>query len=172
MCNAYIVVDLLNHPKICIISLPSPYLVPLVLFPFRPGTYSNYDSGSPIIIPSSSSSSRDVLVGLVSWGEWCADPFFPGVNSRVSDASDWIDEIVCALSADPPSDFCPFSWYGTWKRHKRIITGGLLAACIVLGIVLQAMRRRNNKNKMLPEIKPSYSQATTYESIESVEVTP
>ena len=36
-----------------------------------------YDSGSPIIIPGDSPED-DLLVALVSWGEGCADPNFPG----------------------------------------------------------------------------------------------
>lgn len=36
---------------------------------------SSYDSGSPIIIPGRK---HDLLVGLVSWGEECGDPDFPG----------------------------------------------------------------------------------------------
>jgi hypothetical protein len=45
------------------------------------------------------------LVALVSWGVLCADPDYPGVNSRVSDMSDWIDATVCELSENPPADF-------------------------------------------------------------------
>lgn len=65
---------------------------------------SSYDSGSPIIVPGRTPHD-DVLVALVSWGEMCADPSFPGVNARVSFASDWIDAMVCAMSENPPSDF-------------------------------------------------------------------
>jgi len=41
-------------------------------------SYSAYDSGSPIIIPGDGADVADVIVGLVSWGEGCADPDFPG----------------------------------------------------------------------------------------------
>jgi hypothetical protein len=41
---------------------------------------SAYDSGSPIIIPRSDDAGQDLLVALVSWGELCADPQFPGMN--------------------------------------------------------------------------------------------
>jgi Trypsin len=66
-----------------------------------------YDSGSPIIIPGEALED-DLLVGLVSWGEDCADPSFPGVNARISDAYDWIRATVCAMSAYPPDDICHF----------------------------------------------------------------
>jgi hypothetical protein len=38
---------------------------------------SYYDSGSPVIIKGNKPE-QDVLVGLVSWGELCGDPNFPG----------------------------------------------------------------------------------------------
>lgn len=63
-----------------------------------------YDSGGPIVIPGNDFND-DTLVALVSWGIGCADPVFPGVNARVSSVSAWIDEQVCRLSDDPPSDF-------------------------------------------------------------------
>ena len=43
--------------------------------------FSSFDSGSPIIIPKSDDDDEDLLVALVSWGELCADPQFPGMNS-------------------------------------------------------------------------------------------
>jgi hypothetical protein len=68
--------------------------------------YSSYDSGSPVIIPGDDTADHpDILVALVSWGVLCADPDYPGVNSRVSDMSDWIDATVCELSENPPADF-------------------------------------------------------------------
>ena len=67
-----------------------------------------YDSGSPIVLPGDAlDGTDDVLVALVSWGEACADPDFPGVNARISDAYDWIRATLCALSAYPPADLCP-----------------------------------------------------------------
>jgi secreted trypsin-like serine protease len=66
---------------------------------------SAYDSGSPIILPGKSAS-EDILIGLVSWGEDCADDVFPAVNARVSDAYDWIRANVCIISRDPPDYLC------------------------------------------------------------------
>ncbi|KAJ2941650.1 hypothetical protein O0L34_g14708 [Tuta absoluta] len=45
------------------------------------------DSGGPLIHRTTEG---DVLVGIVSWGNDCADPYYPGVNARVSALSDWI----------------------------------------------------------------------------------
>lgn len=42
------------------------------------------DSGGPL------AHNGNVLVGVVSWGFGCADPFYPGVNARVSQFTNWI----------------------------------------------------------------------------------
>jgi secreted trypsin-like serine protease len=80
---------------------------------FEPGKDScAFDSGSPLIIttsdndePSSLSSRDDYLVAQVSWGMECADEIFPAVNARVSTVLDWIDDIVCDWSVNPPAEF-------------------------------------------------------------------
>lgn len=41
------------------------------------------DSGSPLL-------HNNVIVGIRSWGIGCAEPNFPGVNARISVASNWI----------------------------------------------------------------------------------
>jgi secreted trypsin-like serine protease len=64
----------------------------------------NYDSGGPIV-RIDNATNQHVLVGSVSWGEECGDPDFPGVNSRTSQASDWIDAVVCEFSDYPPEEF-------------------------------------------------------------------
>lgn len=40
-----------------------------------------------------------------STGIDCADPVFPGIQARISDSYQWIEEQVCKLSLDPPRDF-------------------------------------------------------------------
>ena len=73
---------------------------------FAPGRDTcNGDSGGPVIVPGRDPAD-DVQVGIVSWGEDCADPIFPGVASRVSHSYDWIERWVCALDGlDAPDWF-------------------------------------------------------------------
>ena len=51
------------------------------------------DSGGPLVLLGDTP--LQVQVGVVSWGIGCADPSFPGVYSRVSQAYDWIVCEVC-----------------------------------------------------------------------------
>lgn len=79
----------------------------------------NYDSGSPIIIHNDQG--EHALVGMVSWGEECADDIFPAVNSRISEALDWINEIVCDWSEYPPPSF---GCYPTDAPTMVVVAGG------------------------------------------------
>ena len=54
------------------------------------------DSGGPLVI-------GDKLVGVVSWGDGCAQASKPGVNARVSSAYDWIQNQICCISDAPPN---------------------------------------------------------------------
>merc|ERR1712087_549136 len=48
------------------------------------------DSGGPLVIKDSNSGG-DVQVGIVSWGNGCADPNYPGVYSRIATAINFIN---------------------------------------------------------------------------------
>lgn len=59
------------------------------------------DSGGPLY-----DQVNNALVGVVSWGNGCADPSYPGVYSQVSDRYDWIKTTVCASHSTPLPNFC------------------------------------------------------------------
>jgi trypsin len=75
------------------------------------------DSGGPLVIRSDSG---DVQVGVVSWGELCASPKYPGVYCRVSDQYEWIKTNVCGESSAPPS------WFECESDSSVKLTGGLV----------------------------------------------
>jgi len=58
------------------------------------------DSGGPLVVLGDT----PTQVGVVSWGIGCADPNFPGVYSRVSQAYDWIVCEVCKESLQYAAD--------------------------------------------------------------------
>jgi hypothetical protein len=81
----------------------------------------------------------------VSWGEDCGDPDFPAVNARVSQVSDWIDEVVCELSDNPPADFCARN---NW--HWPAMTGGpstMLCFVIMMAAVGFVLLRKKRSHK-------------------------
>lgn len=45
------------------------------------------DSGGPLVVNHN-------LVGIVSWGEGCADNVYPGVYTRLSQYSSWIGQKI------------------------------------------------------------------------------
>ncbi|CAB9504569.1 Transmembrane protease serine [Seminavis robusta] len=55
------------------------------------------DSGGPIL------DANDKQVGVVSFGIGCARATHNGVYARVSAVSEWIQDMVCQLSDDPPA---------------------------------------------------------------------
>ncbi|CAH2099059.1 unnamed protein product [Euphydryas editha] len=60
------------------------------------------DSGGPALY-------RGVVVGITSWGWGCAQALFPGVNTRVSSYTSWINSTVRAHSPSGMGDRSPIN---------------------------------------------------------------
>jgi len=61
------------------------------------------DSGGPLTDTSGST-----LVGIISFGSGCKADQIPDGHVRLSEVHDWVQEQICLLSANPPTD-CDFS---------------------------------------------------------------
>lgn len=57
------------------------------------------DSGGPLL-------KDGYQVGIVSFGRGCGNRYFPGIYTRISGSTDWIEESICKLSDYLPS-YCP-----------------------------------------------------------------
>jgi secreted trypsin-like serine protease len=56
------------------------------------------DSGGPVFLKDTT-----IIAGLVSFGDGCAQPNVPAVNTRVSTFAKWIQRNICRLSSNPLS---------------------------------------------------------------------
>ena len=82
---------------------------------------------------------------------WFSCFLFAGVNARVSDAADWIDEMVCKLSLHPPRDFCPPpKGWGHWIIDATGFATGFVTALLLVGVLYcettATARRRRLRN--------------------------
>jgi secreted trypsin-like serine protease len=58
----------------------------------------NGDSGGPLFVVGT-----NTIAGLVSFGNGCARPDTPAVNTRVSAYEQWINSFICLNSVSPPA---------------------------------------------------------------------
>ncbi len=61
------------------------------------------DSGGPLY---DANTNVKTLVGVVSWGNGCAQTGYPGVYSRIANQWTWIKTTICADHSSPKPDFC------------------------------------------------------------------
>ena len=62
------------------------------------------DSGGPLLLKGNTTD-EDILLGVVSWADGCADPRFPDVYTRISSVASWIIEQVCELSPEDAPEY-------------------------------------------------------------------
>ena len=91
------------------------------------------DSGGPLILKSNDGTdddhnafTKDVLIGIVSWGFACNHTSFPGVYSRVSTVYGWIKETVCAISSHAQESFHCAEQKD--EKHDGILTSSVPSA--------------------------------------------
>ncbi len=78
------------------------------------------DSGGPNLI-TGNSPSKDIQVGITSTGHGCAERDYPGIYTRVSAYTTWIQSKICALSANPPKTCSPTTKKPVTHPTKRPI---------------------------------------------------
>lgn len=66
----------------------------------------NGDSGGPVTMQQAAAETDEnqVLVGVISAGIGCSTATFPNGHARISKVSEWIQEQICRLSYNPPTD--------------------------------------------------------------------
>ncbi|WNG48378.1 DUF1986 domain-containing protein [Archangium minus] len=80
------------------------------------------DSGGPLIV---SKGNDKILAGVVSWGEGCAEPEFPGLYARVSSFQPWISSFLNKTPTIRLNTTNQSGSEGAWKHYRVSIPSGL-----------------------------------------------
>jgi hypothetical protein len=99
-----------------------------------------------------------------------------GVNSRVSDVSDWIDAIVCEMSENPPAEFCPplvvahvpSLLSGEWPTATAVALGlfALLTACTIRTILYRGTGKLSTSSSPAEQENLRRDSIDSYYSVE------
>jgi len=110
-------------------------LLPHMMCTFGAGIYSQRgqcygDSGGPYILKGDNSQD-DLQVAVVSWAVNCASEVFPMVGSRTSDPDSlkFIKEVTCAMSTNPPANFCAIENGSAQNLQSRLnVSDGIIVS--------------------------------------------
>ncbi len=79
------------------------------------------DSGGPLIV---SKGTGKILAGVVSWGQGCAEPNYPGLYARVSSFQGWISGFLSKAPTTRLSMTSQSATSGTWKHYTVTVPTG------------------------------------------------